>query len=317
MKMTFGRCFAIVFCFLMMGLGGCQTYSSNGPGRLLTVATYNVDNFFGTVDPIRQRGDKPKSEEDVKAVSDMIHMVGADVLVLQEVQAGAVLPEFERTRLSDMDYKVATFDPNADSRGLTVAVLSRFPVIKTVCHKEVPLDPSLSGADAAKESNHFARDLFRVDVQVRSGVVLTVYALHLKSTSDFKDDPKSAKWRMREAVAAARIIRNEVQTEHLKHVVVAGDFNAGPDSEVVKTIENAMSPPLVDALDYRVGVNMIVSKEESRKMERDTFVYKDVKATVDTVLLSTAPSGGGQGSVIDTVPRGGSSHYPVSVRIGL
>jgi len=280
--------------FMALLMGGCA-------GTPVTVVSYNVDNFFGAKDKIPQRGDRPKSAEAVTALAAAIHQVNADVLVLQEVQTGGLLKEFNEKQLADMGYSRVVVDEAGDTRGLTLAVLSRYPVVQVVSHKEVPLDATLKGADAAKESNHFARDLFRVDVKLPSGKALTIYDLHLKSTGDFKDDPKSAKWRLREATRAAAIVREETDKEGIKNFVVAGDFNEPANSAAVQAVIQGAGG-LRDAL--------------ADAKERDTFVSGKVKSAVDDILLS--PGLSGKAEVVDgpTFAKA-SSHRPVKVVLKL
>ena len=211
-----------------------------GYQHTLTLATYNVRKFFDTYDNPYTADEKtrPKSPAELAELARAIRALDADVLILQEVEAGGVLKNFVEHQLSDLRYTAVVDSTTEDPRGITVAALSRVPVLRIVSHRLAPLEGG----------RRFARDLLRLDLEAAPGHGLSVYGMHLKSQRDGTDgnDKDSAHWRLAETTRARELIREEMsagQNLAAARFVVLGDANDSVDSPPVRMLISATEPP--------------------------------------------------------------------------
>lgn len=100
--------------------------ASAAPPERVTVASFNVENWFDAVDdPGRDEGDTPpKPEEAKRAVAALIREAGADVVTLQEMENRAGLDELADRYLEPGRYPYRLLVEGNDGRGIDVAILS-------------------------------------------------------------------------------------------------------------------------------------------------------------------------------------------------
>jgi endonuclease/exonuclease/phosphatase family metal-dependent hydrolase len=212
----------------------------------LTVATYNVHNFFDEFDNpyTADEGTGAKSAKDRHLLAATIRTLNADVLILEEIEAGGVLQRFAAEELADCGYVSIVDAPTEDPRGITVAALCRYPVLRITSHRLAPLAADQPNAAA----NRLARDLLRLDIQFRPDFLLTVYGVHLKSkrTDADANDADSAKRRLAEAARIRDFLREEMPPG--SRFLLTGDCNDAFSSPPVQTLLTATTPPLADAL---------------------------------------------------------------------
>lgn len=242
-----------------------------GYKHTLTLATYNVRNLFDGYDNPYTADEKaqPKSPAEMAELARAIRALDADVLILQEVEAGGVLKSFVDNHLADMRYAYVVDAVTEDPRGITVAALSRLPVIRIVSHRLAPLEGG----------RRFARDLLRLDIEAGPGHLLSVYGMHLKSkrTSEDSEDKNAARWRLAEATRARELIREEMAAGQAlggARFVVMGDANDSVDSAAVQMLMATTEPPLIDAL---AGIPA---------GERVTYKGVGYREAIDQVLVS-------------------------------
>jgi len=272
------------------------------PGTL-TLATYNIHNFFDAYDNpyTEDEGTAPKKPQELAELAEAIHLLNADVVVLEEVEFGGFLTKFNKERLGDMGY-TAVESPTGDARGISVAVLSRLPVLRVTSHRFVAL------SDGGGPETHFARDLLRVDLRLSNGQTLVVYGTHLKSKLPSPGDDQSAVWRLAEAKRIVQIMRDEMKSEHLQLVALCGDFNDDPETPPRTALLKATTPDLLDPLAGR------------KAEDRQTFLSSQFHDSFDDVLLSPRLAAYFDATNADIV-RGGvfetaSDHRPVRVKLG-
>lgn len=211
----------------------------------LTLATYNVRNFFDQYDNPYTADEltPPKKPEELAHLARAIRALDADVLVLQEVEAGGVIKTFARDYLPEMRYRFVVDSSTEDPRGITIVALSRLPVLRIVSHRLAPL----------AGGHRLARDLLRLDIQARPGHVLYVYAVHFKSKRTDPDgrDHQSQRWRRAEAAAARDFIREELgPNPAYARFAILGDCNDTIDAEPVQTLRATTAPRMIDALGH-------------------------------------------------------------------
>ncbi len=239
------------------------------PGRqagTLRLATYNIRNLFDGIQDPGKEPEKAKPEKEKVALSQAIHEINADVIGLQEVENKGVLTQFRDQYLSDMGYREVVLIEGNDTRGIDVALFSRFPVTAVKSHKEVRFP-----VPGEAQPVGFSRDLLQVRIQGPNNYTFTVFVAHLKSQhgGDEADIRREA-----EARAAQQIIAAFQKANPRENVVVMGDFN---DTPLQKPIQ-----PLVNGL----GLTDIIMKDLGNDAWVFTYHPQQYRSRIDYLLLS-------------------------------
>jgi len=293
---------------------GCQNVVSahqDGPialsSKKLVLATYNVENLFDSFDNpyTADESTRPKPAEERAALAAMIKSLNADILIMQEIEAGGALKGFNENELRDAGFTYLVDAPTDDPRGISVGALTRLPVTKIVSHRYAPLDNPHPSAATQPAQQRFSRDLFRIDIPLNGKDTLVVYGLHLKSKRDAVGDPKGAAWRLAEARKAAAIVREQMAREGFKYVAIVGDFNDTPDAPPIAALRTATTPPMLDTLE--------------KTTPRITFRNPRFQESIDYILLSPAAAKlwDGQPAVIveNDLAAKASDHRPVKITL--
>jgi predicted extracellular nuclease len=171
----------------------------------------------------------------------------ADVLCLQEVDNQEALGAFEYGYLFKMigsGYRQKLMAPGNDGRGIDVALLMRpetrdgqlIDFVRMTSHAALTFEemdlflPELSELDIRPQDRIFRRDCLEVDIRV-GGRPLTLYLVHFKSMSGFRNGlsgrDATMPVRIAEASAVRRIIERRFGADHAarKNWAVCGDFN--------------------------------------------------------------------------------------------
>lgn len=128
---------------------------------------------------------------------------GPDILVLQEVENKNSLELLVKNGLRGQGYKHMSLLEGPDSRGIDVAIVSRFPIVKETLHIV-----DLSGV--AKDT----RGILQADIRIGRKVV-SVFANHWPSQSN----PSQAR-----LIAAQTLLKAALDSQ-ADAVIAAGDFN--------------------------------------------------------------------------------------------
>jgi predicted extracellular nuclease len=264
----------------------------------LTVAAYNIENFFDVFDDpyTGDEDNQVKPREGVEAVAKAIRAVNADVMAFEELENEGVLRAMVQEFLGDMGYEYIAVNRSNSDRGINLGVISRKPIVSLTSHRfqqlKVEGDPGTWS---------FARDLWKVRVQATPARTMDLYVVHLKSRHDSPGDPKSERWRYAEAVGAHRIIGQQLKADPKAWVVMLGDFNDTPETKSIKLLTSLLKDP-----------------HASLPAEaRITYLHEPYRTPIDYTLVSPAlfervvP---GSGKVLhDEALNKGSDHAPVSV----
>jgi len=180
------------------------------------VLTYNIHH-----------GEGMDGKIDLDRIAGVIRRSKTDLVALQEVDRG-----IERSGDVDQPAKLAAltdmhviFEKNIDLQGGEYgnAVLSRFPV---VWHRNHQL-PKMPGNEQ--------RGLLEVYALI-GGQKLTFFATHLDHQADDG-----------ERIASVAVLRELIGDSEGSPVIVAGDFNAAPDSRVIREVRAFLGDTSVDA----------------------------------------------------------------------
>lgn len=203
------------------------------PAGAIRLATFNIQNLYRdepgeTPDPERRPA---KPEAQLLAAADLLKMLDADVLALQEVESEAVLTWFRDTYLKGLGYEHLASVDAGDDRGIEQSVLSRFPIegVRNWPGMELEGKHPLTSRDPEARPGErilFRRSPFRAQVVIpaeRAGGAeyrMTLLVVHHKSGRD------AGYWREAEGHATARLAKEETSSEPDARVAILGDFNA-------------------------------------------------------------------------------------------
>lgn len=211
---------------LAMLLVSCAPEPSGGgqlPDNQITVAFWNVENLLDQFDDPALPHDEAFPETSVRERmgkdAEVIRHLNADILGLAEVENRAVLNRLVKGYLGSEGYKHVVLIEGEDSRGIDVALLSRFPCFaQSVDIEGLPRDMlacrfSMRGQVFYVVVNHWKsrRDGGGEDVRLNGGRAMQQFvtgtvreyegkAVPVIAMGDFNDEPEDASFEpMRQA----------------------------------------------------------------------------------------------------------------------
>jgi len=196
---------------------GCATVGTGDSGDEIRVLVYNI-----------HAGQDSLGASNLERVADLIAETGADLVLVQEVDQGT-------TRSGDVDQPAVlsestgfhvAFGSTLDYQGgeYGIAILSRWPILYDTLVR-LGVNPPQERAGGAYEP----RGALQAEIASEQG---TLYAInsHL--------DPSASDWFRMQEVAAVRKLADSLLASG-DPVVVGGDFNSEPGSNVVDWMTTA------------------------------------------------------------------------------
>ncbi|MFD2587909.1 endonuclease [Croceitalea marina] len=211
-----------------------------------TIAFYNLENFFDTVNDNGtldddftpdgfKRWDDRKFGIKAKKIAKTIAQIGTDdsdtppVLIgIAEVENNDVIATLLRTgKLKGMNYGFVHFD-SPDERGIDTALIYHKDHFRVIEAQTIPL--LITNENGLRD---FTRDILYVQGQLHEEVV-HVFVNHWPSRRDGADLTSYKR------VAAANTILRKLDelsaTTDITNVIVMGDFNDDPNSDSIKRL---------------------------------------------------------------------------------
>jgi len=282
-------------------------FASKPASAVLTVATYNVENYTladRLVDGVFHQA-YPKPEREIAALRQVVAGLAPDVLAVQEMGPPAFLDDFRRElRQAGQNYPYAALLEAADA-DRHVAVLSRFPFKEVRRHAAVSIT------------------YFKAKAVVKRGVLEVVFAtnegdfsvfiVHLKSRhTERSDDPESAVQRALEAEAVRDLVLARYPDPAKGKFIICGDWNDTRDNRPVRALQRR----------GETVVGTVLPAADSRG-ETWTHFYRreDSYSRIDYFLVSAALQpfvADGRAAVWDGPGVAeASDHRPVFVRLSV
>ncbi|NQU09302.1 endonuclease/exonuclease/phosphatase family protein [bacterium] len=245
------------------------------PTNTFVIAAYNVENWL-TMDR-RRVPDQPKPDAEKAAVVQILTNVAPDVLGLIEIGTRADLDDLaDRLAAHGLSYPYRDWVEGADSTR-HLALLSRFPIVAR--------DPQTNSSYRAG-SGVFAvsRGFLDVTIAVEPDPIAAgnpyqfrVVLAHLKSKRPL-DEADQAVMRLEEGRLLRRHLAAALAPDPRQNLLLMGDLNDTPESEVVRLIIGGDPFRLVDLMpvDRRGGHNTY------------HFRYRKVYERIDYLLANPA-----------------------------
>lgn len=237
-----GLMFVMVISMLLFNMKS-EVFKEDDP-KAITIAFYNVENLFDTIDDPRINDEKflPQSKsrwnslkyfKKIQNIGQVIHQLGdsngPEIIGLSEVENNAVLEKLIQSEyLMDRNYKIIQFESN-DRRGIDVALLYK-PSIFT------PLNSTVYSIDNASSKNFKTRDVLLVSGTVKSDTI-HVIVNHWPSRVSGKENSEGN--RLLVASKVRGIVDSLYQTANKAKIIVMGDFNDEPNNRSIQEVLKA------------------------------------------------------------------------------
>jgi predicted extracellular nuclease len=278
------------------------------------LATFNVRDFFddeapqviadldrGEYTPERRERARGLLARKVESVADTLARLDADVVCLQEVKNERVC----RLVLEKLEGRIAGYPTvvvggGEDIRGIRTAVLARFPLAaEPVRHTrdsgaEGFCLPRVADGDPDPAVHHFKRGLLEVPLTLPDGERLTLFNVHLKSGYSIHPRPpgsqtevaegfvRASMLRTAEALQVRRLVDQRIAERPQALVAVAGDFNEGPDSLLLR----AVTGDLVEEIRRGIPGALYTVTGGIPLDRRFSIVYRGRREQLDHVLVT-------------------------------
>ena len=257
-------------------------FSTSQAGNL-RIATYNVRNMFdGIKDNPNNPDERAKPDKEYQALSESIRKINADVIGFQEVESKGVLTAFRDKYLQDMGYQEVVLIEGNDSRGIDVALFSRFPISNVTSHKEARFNVPGQGVMG------FSRDLLQVQIRPSANYQFTMFVGHLKSQHGGAEADVR---RLAEATKAQEIVNAFQQANPRENVVILGDFNDTVETQEIAPLVRGTNT--VDVIGQDLGTGSTVY----------TYHPQKYRSRIDYILLN-------KNMINEYIPKSVDLHKP-------
>jgi endonuclease/exonuclease/phosphatase family metal-dependent hydrolase len=272
-----------------------------GPPVQLSLATFNVKDFFDTDNDPKHKDELPSSSAVVAKIKKLglaLRKLKADVLALQEVENLPLLNKLNSQELGSLGYKHVRLIEGNDIRGIDVALLSRFEVTSAKSHKW----DTFYGIDGSTQKYGFSRDCLEATVEPSPGRKLYLLVNHLRaSTSPYQE---SLDRRQAQAKRVREIADEILKKRPSANLAVLGDLNDKPGTKTLSLIQQG-PPTLFD---------LVTLLPQS---QRNTFKTTQLDYILVSPGLKDDYTSGSVSIDHTTVMQDVSDHYPVKASFTL
>ena len=262
---------------------------SGEPETTITIAFYNVENLFDTVDDPatkdedftpggllkwdEKRLDK-KLEDITRAINGIDETNGPDIIGFAEVENRAVMERLVGDYLPRDLYKVVHED-SPDGRGIDVALIYRPGKMKVRRQKLHPID--LGSRERP------TRSVMEVEFE-RGGEPFTVLVNHWPSRSGGE---RESRWkRERAANVVSAVVDSLSEADPIRDIVLIGDFNDEPyDASIADILAAGPFDPRDDVRDGPPRLYNL-AWEIAKADTFGTYLYRDSWDVLDQIIVS-------------------------------
>ena len=234
---------ALFSLFLMMP---CLSFSQLEHYNTYTIAFYNVENLYDTIDDVntfdedftpqgKQKFNGKHYKRKLKNLSQVISEIGRSkppvIMGLAEIENATVLQDLvDTSKLAPFHYDFIQFD-SPDLRGIDVALLYQIEIFKPIFQEAIEV----------KIWDESGMRIFTRDILYISGILddeeIHIFVNHWPSRRGGEEVSESKR------IKAAYVLKGkieEIQTEKPEaKIVVMGDFNDNPTDKGIKEVLNS------------------------------------------------------------------------------
>jgi len=246
-----------------------KLYSVNSDGTGVTLKAKGKQDWDGWIEAAYEMAEIPAYENTGKVISK----IKPDIICIVECEGRNALQQFNDTILQNL-FKYNMSVEGNDPRGINVGIYSNLPITN--------IDTHIFDTYASNERQYkiFSRDCAEYEITLKSGQKLHMLCNHLKSQGYGTQQDNDRKRKL-QAEQVNKILKNYDLNKDF--VIVAGDFNATPQSaslqpllsnisliNVVSTINGSQGTYLKtdDQLDYLLVSTALNNKMTNVGIER-------------------------------------------------
>ena len=282
--------YSFVFLLVMTTL-----YSQNNRYKIRTIAFYNVENLFDTIDDpdildddFTKEGKNNYTASDyhnkIENIASVVAKIGAGlaktspaILGLAEIENHSVLEDLIKSEhFIPYQYQIIHFD-SPDRRGIDVALIYQEKLFKPIHQENIELR-----IWDEKGMRIYTRDLLWVS-GIMDDEVIHIIVNHWPSRRGgrSRSDPK----RMKAAFTVRQIIGRIYKEQPKAKIIIMGDFNDDP-------INKSLAKGLIENPENTENAQTIITRlfnpmEEMYKKGYNTLAYRDGLNLFDQVIIST------------------------------
>ncbi len=280
------KLFLLALCLTLLTTMQPKTYAQSYD--TVTVAFWNVENFFDTLD------NKAKNDEEFlpgakkqwgseryltkiqhlgQAVKEMNAKRGPDILGMAEIENKAVVEDLVKAQFPEMKYEIVHIQ-SPDERGISTAMLFRTSIFKLV---------SVVGDTIHLSDNHPTRLILHVILQGKNKVKVHVFVNHWPSRLGGEEKSEGNR------IAAAKELRKNVDAvltaDANAAIVIMGDFNDEPDNNSIKN-ELKAEQFICDSANYSYSLHNLAWQK--KRNGEGTLKYRNQWNMLDQIIVSSS-----------------------------
>ncbi|MCC9167252.1 endonuclease/exonuclease/phosphatase family protein [Pontibacter harenae] len=241
----------LLILFTLITLAGCARVGlKSNKERIQTIAFYNVERLFDTANDTATdddvftptgylKWDEQRYQQKVKNLAAVIKSIGGEngpaIIGLCEIENKEVLNDLVHTEaLEKSNYAIIHYDM-PDEQGLDVAFLYKPKVFSPITNQSISIP--------FEDKNFKTRGILLVKGKLL-GEDVTLYVNHWPPRSRATKGSREDDSRLKEAAATLRkLIEQQQELNPSANIILMGDFDAEPKSEVMENILKASGRP--------------------------------------------------------------------------
>jgi len=279
--------------FVLLNFYFIELYSQDNKSELHTLAFYNLENLFDTINDVSINDEASPIMETsmnrtsvylgkLKNLSKVISEIGFSetgslptLVGICEVENRFVVEDLIKTgKLKDINYKISHFD-SPDNRGIDVGLIYNQDYFEVIREKNIKLE-LINNEDSTQiltRDQHLVEGLLSGD---------KIYIIINHWPSRYGGEERSKPFRNKAAELNRLIIDSIFQVDYKAKIFTIGDFNDDPTDESIKKILNTVK--------YDDELNSPVMFNPYEKMFDDgfgTLKYRGEWNMFDQIILSS------------------------------
>lgn len=237
-------------------------------GETFSVLSWNVEHFVDPYDDPyinNRREDHPGPEmpKRVQLLVDAIRKADADVVLLQEFESEKYLMSLARDSFPELGYR---FFSDAASPGwyMNVVLMSRFPlgVLQAYGDIHTPVTDFLDEEGNKQTQVNLNTRMWTIQIFPDVSYAFWLTGVHLKAGRG----PRNEAMRSGQIHLLNQQFDRIIQLDPEANLMMAGDFNAYPNSDELKLLTDSSKPDyLVDPMDSTIWTHP--SNEPARRLD--------------------------------------------------
>lgn len=302
------------FYFFLFLIFGNQFYAQSGKFRIHTVAFYNFENLFDTINNANndddwtpkgnERWNSKKYKQKLQNLSKVLHQIGTNeqhnqsptLIGCSEVENRGVLEDLvKQPQLLPSDYGIIHFD-SPDKRGIDVGLLYRKKYFKPISFTNIPLmiyakkdsktkqkwmdleDSENDNFETSQTRRVYTRDILLVTGFLESEEI-NILVNHWPSRAG--GEKKSSPFREEAGRINKKIMDSIYKMNPKAKIILMGDLNDGTTN---KSIKEGIGAKLKKSEVPKFGIYNPF--EQMAKDGNATLFYRDVGDIFDQIMVS-------------------------------